>query len=511
MSPGGEYPASCNPENYKEVDVIVVGAGNAAQCAAIAAAEAGATVAMLEAADFDQRGGNSVYTIGVYRIGYNGVEDLEKVMELSDHEKSTIDFGSYSAGDFYDALMERSNYRADADLIEMIACNSLDAAIWMREHGVRFLPALGVTSQEVDGRHKITSGLAIQMSGGGQAAVYALEDCNRKLGVQIYYETKAVDLLREQGLIRGVKAIHKGREYDLKSKAVILACGGFEASAEMRARYLEPKVDLLPVRGTRFNTGLGLKMALAAGAASSGYWSGYHSVAIDINAPTVGDMAIGDPFMRFSTLYGIMVNLDGERFHDEGRDRLVFTYCLLGKKLMDEPGMSGWQIFDQKVTSLLMNEYKWPKATKLEARTIEELAGKLEEEGVNKDNFIRTVHEYNEAVRTDIPFHPNELDGRRTEGLTINKSNWANKLDSPPYVAYGCKAAMTFTFGGVKINTNAEVEDDAGHAIPGLYATGEMVGGLYFERYMGGNGMVAGTIFGRAAGANAAAYSAGNS
>lgn len=495
-----------NFSEFQEVDVIVVGAGNAAQAAAISAAESGASVAMLEAADFDQRGGNSAYTIGVYRIGYNGVEDLEKVMDIYEEEKNKIDFGSFTADEFYEALIERSDYRADADLVEMIAYNSLDAAIWMREHGVRFIPCTGVTSQEVDGKHKITSGLAIQMVGGGQAAVYALEEHAKKIGVQVYYETAAVDLIKERGRVVGVKVLHKGVEYELHSKTVVLACGGFEASPEMRAKYLEPKVDILPVRGTKFNTGLGLKMAVEAGAATAGYWSGHHSVAIDINAPPVGDMAIGDPFMRFSTLYSIMVNLNGERFHDEGEDRLVFTYCRLGKKLMDQPKFVGWQIFDQQVTSLLMNEYGWPKATKIVADTLEELADKLEAEGVSRDNFLKTVNEYNAAVQTDTPFEPNELDGRSTKGLAIEKTNWANRLDSPPFVAYGCKAAMTFTFGGIKINTNAEVENETGQPIAGLYATGEMVGGLYFERYMGGNGMVAGTIFGREAGKNATAY-----
>lgn len=502
-------PKASKISEYQEVDILVLGAGNAALCAALEGAREGASVAVVEAADYDQRGGNTAYTLGVFRVGHNGNEDLNKLWpELSQEEMDLMDIPPYTNDTFYNELMERSGYKADPDLVEMLANQAYDTAHWFRDLGIRFLPMTGrVSFKDENGRYQLSGGQALNMVGGGQQAIHVLEEHCEKLGVSFYYETAGIDLLQDSsGAIGGLKVTNNGKVYELKSKAVVLACGGFEASPEMRARYLPQNADLLPVRGTPFNTGKGHEMALKVGAKAEGYWSGYHAVAVDMNIPMYGDMYIGDKFLRFSTPYCIMVNKNGERFHDEGEDILSYTYCRMGPKLLKQPDYIGWQIFDQQTIHTIMDEYTTREATKVESDTLEGLAEKLEAEGVNKEKFLETVNEYNAACQNNATYNPNILDGLRTKGLEIEKTNWAMQINSPPYVAFGCRAGMTFTYGGIKINTDGEVQSEANQSIPGLYATGEIVGGLYYEKYMGGNGMVAGTIFGRAGARAAKAY-----
>jgi tricarballylate dehydrogenase len=282
---------------------------------------------------------------------------------------------------------------------------------------------------------------------------------------------------------------------------VVLAAGGFESNPEWRTRYLGPGWDLAKVRGTRFNTGDGIRMALDAGAAPCGNWSGCHAVGWDRNAPEFGDLAVGDGFQKHSYPFGIMLNAHGERFVDEGADFRNYTYAKYGAVILRQPGQFAWQIFDKKVTHLLRDEYRIRQVTKVTANTLEELVGKLDD--VNALKALETLHAYNAAVRTDIAFNPNIKDGRRTEGLAVPKSNWANPLDTPPYEAYAVSCGITFTFGGLRITPEAQVVDTEGAAMPGLYAAGELVGGLFYFNYPGGTGLMSGAVFGRIAGASA--------
>jgi tricarballylate dehydrogenase len=270
----------------------------------------------------------------------------------------------------------------------------------------------------------------------------------------------------------------------------------------MRARYLGPNWDLAKVRGTRYNTGWGHKMAMEIGAAVTGHWSGAHAVQWDMNAPEYGDLTIGDRFQKHNYPFGILVNAKGERFLDEGLDFHSFTYAKYGHEVLRQPGLFAWQIFDQKVVKLLRDEYRIARITKETANTLEELAPKLT--GVDPEGFLRTVRAYNEAPRPDVSFNPNIHDGLRTRGLAIDKTNWANRLDTPPFEAYGVTTGVTFTFGGLKVSTEAEVLDTSGTPIRGLFAAGEIVGGLYYHNYGSGTGLVAGVVFGRRAGAGAA-------
>jgi len=493
--------------DFGRPEVVVVGAGNAAACAALAAAEAGASVIMLEAAPLEDCGGNSRYAAGSMRVTFDGVNELsELIPDLTDEEKALHDFGKYSAADYYDDMGRITQYRTDPDLCEIIVSKSFDTARWLRGKGVRFQASYGNQSHAVDGkRRKFWGGLAAEFWGGGPGLVENEHKACEREGIRIFYETLAVGLVvDDNGSVAGVRVIHEGREHAIPARAVVLACGGFESNAEMRARYLGPGGDLAKVRGTRYNTGLGIQMALAAGAMPYGHWSGCHAVGWDLNAPPFGDLAVGDQFQKHSYPWGIMVNARGERFVDEGADFRNFTYAKYGRVILEQPGMFAWQIYDAKVIPHLRPEYRIRQVTKVRADSLEDLARKLE--GVDADNFLREIERYNNAVRTDIPYNMAIRDGRCTVGLPINKSNWANRIDEPPFEAYAVTCGVTFTFGGVKISRNAEVEDCAGRPIPGLFAAGEIVGGIFYHNYPGGTGLAAGAVFGRVAGSSAAGY-----
>jgi tricarballylate dehydrogenase len=221
-----------------------------------------------------------------------------------------------------------------------------------------------------------------------------------------------------------------------------------------------------------------------------------------MNAPEFGDLAVGDQFQKHSYPFAIMVNATGKRFVDEGADFRNYTYAKYGRVILEQPGQFAWQIFDQKVKHLQRDEYRIRQITKASANTLEELAQKLD--GVDAAQFLKTIAEYNAAVRTGIAFNPNVKDGRRTEGLAVNKSNWANTIDQPPFEAYAVTCGVTFTFGGVRITGDAEVLNTDYRPIGGLYAAGELVGGLFYFNYPGGTGLTSGSVFGRIAGAAAA-------
>ncbi|MCO5175941.1 MAG: FAD-dependent tricarballylate dehydrogenase TcuA [Thermomicrobiales bacterium] len=483
-------------------DVVVVGAGNAALCAALAAREQGASVLVLERAPHAERGGNSRYTAGAFRLAFNGVEDLlEVVPELTEHERATTDFGSYTADQFFADMARITQYRADPDLVPILIDQSRAAAVWMRTHGVRFSPSYGRQAFRIGERFRFWGGLAVEVTGGGPGLIEALMQAIEAEGIEIRYECGATDLIEADGTVRGVVARQNGRREEIRAEAVVLASGGFEANAEWRTRYLGPGWDLAKVRGTRFNTGDGIRMALNVGAIPWGNWSGSHAVAWDRNAPDFGDLRVGDNFQKHSYPFGIMVNANGERFVDEGADFRNYTYAKYGQVVLQQPGQFAWQVFDAKVTHLLRDEYRIREVTKVRADTLEELASKLED--VNGTRFLEVIEEYNAAVQDNVPFDPTMKDGRGTTGLDVPKSNWANQLDTPPYEAYEVTCGITFTFGGLRIDREARVLDTALQPIPGLYAAGELVGGLFYFNYPGGTGLTSGSVFGRIAGTSA--------
>ncbi len=486
-------------------DVIVVGGGNAAFCAALAAQEAGARVLVLEVAPPEERGGNSRFTAGGMRVAYEGVDDLLRLMpDLTDEERAITDFGSYTQDQFYDDLCRISQYRADPQLAETLVTRSLETLLWMRQRGVRFVPIYGRQAFNVEGRFKFWGGLTVEVWGGGPGLIDALYRIAAASGIDVSYQTRALELLNDDNGVHGVIARCRGQTRRIEAKAVVLASGGFEANAEWRTRYLGPGWDLAKVRGTRFNTGDGIRMALEIGAMPYGNWSGCHAVGWDRNAPEFGDFSVGDGFQKHSYPFGIMVNARGRRFVDEGADFRNYTYAKYGRAILEQPGQFAWQIFDRKVAPLLRDEYRIKRVTKVSAETLAELADKLED--VDRQGFLEEVQAYNAAVQTDIAFNPNIKDGRCTRGLTINKSNWANTLDTPPFEAYAVTCGITFTFGGLRINEEAGVINTDGLPIRGLYAAGELVGGLFYFNYPGGTGLMSGAVFGRLAGTSAAHF-----
>ncbi len=484
-------------------DVVVIGGGNAAFCAALSARETVQRVLVLERSPEDEAGGNSRFTAGLMRVAYNGVEDLKRpIPDLSPEEIERTDFGTYTEDQFLDDMARVTEYRCDPDLTEILVKKSLDTVAWMRSKGVRFTAAWGRQAFNINGRFKFWGGLTVEAVGGGPGLVENLTNAAKKNGIEVWYEARATSLIADDDGVKGVKVKVKGKTTEVFAKSVVLAGGGFQANPEMRARYLGPGWELAKVRGTRFNTGDVLKMAMDIGAAPTGNWSGCHAVAWERNAPEFGDLAVGDQFQKHSYPWGVYINAEGKRFVDEGADFRNYTYAKYGRVILNQPGQFAWQIFDAKMKPQLRDEYKIKQVTKVTANTLEELVKKLDD--VNAEVALKELQDYNKAVQTDVPFNPNVKDGRGTKGLAIPKSNWANTLDTAPFEAYAVTCGITFTFGGLRITTDAQVLSTDGVPIPGLYAAGELVGGIFYFNYPGGTGLTNGAVFGKIAGASAA-------
>jgi tricarballylate dehydrogenase len=486
-------------ENY---DVVVVGAGNAAACAALAATDQGAKVLVLERAPMAESGGNTRFTAGAIRFAYNGVEDLKNLMpDINDSEIEMTDFGVYSEGDFYEDMGRVTDYRTDPELANTLVSESYKTVSWMQTKGVRFAPIWGRQAFKVDGRFKFWGGLTVEAWGGGEGLHEAFTSAFKKNNIDLVYGTAAKKLLVDDEGVRGVQVRSNGKASDIYADSVVLASGGFQANTEWRTRYLGPGWDLAKVRGSRFNTGDGIQMALEIGAMPYGNWSGAHAVGWEYNAPEFGDLAVGDGFQKHSYPFGLIINNDGNRFVDEGADFRNYTYAKYGREILAQPSHSAWQIFDAKVDHLLRDEYRIKQVTKVQADSLEELCARME--GVDSQEAFKTITQFNSAVSDEITFNPNVKDGRNTKGLALNKSNWANRIDTGPFQAYNVTCGLTFTFGGLRINEKGQVLDTDLNPISGLFAAGELVGGLFYGNYPGGTGLMAGAVFGRLAGTNA--------
>jgi len=488
-------------------DVIVVGGGNAALCAALAAREKGARVLLLERSPQAERGGNSRFTDGQMRIVYRGADDIRALApDLTDEEMARTDFGSYTEEQYFDDMARVTQNRTDPDLCELLVRGSQPAVAWMREQGVRFMPNFGRQAFNVEGRFKFWGGPVLAAWGGGPGLVDSLYAAAEKKGVEIAYDAWVRDLVHSDAGVTGVVVRFPEGTRTIAGAAVVLACGGFESNAEWRTRYLGPGWDLAKVRGTQYNTGDGLAMALKIGAQPRGHWSGCHAVGWERYATDFGDLDLTPQFQRHSFCFSVMVNAEGRRFLDEGSDFRNYTYARNGRIILQQPGQYAWQIFDARVQHLLLAEYRTRSVTKVESDTIEGLVDKIGD--VDRAEFLKTIAEYNAAVKTGVAFNPNIKDGRGTVGLTIPKSNWANPIDTPPFAAYGITCGVTFTFGGLRITNAGQVVDTNQRPMPGLFAAGEMVGGLFYFNYPGSTGLTSGAVFGRLAGESAARFAA---
>ncbi len=492
------------PEGNERFDVVVVGCGNAALCAALAAKENEASVLVLEKAPQEWRGGNSYFTGGLFRFAFDNVDEVfDLVGDMSDTEKSGVEIKPYTSDGFFGDLYRLTDNMSDPDLANTLIFNSLPTMKWLRTKNVRFVLASGRQAFKVGGKLRFWGGLVLEAVGGGVGLVDFLIERAEKDEIEIRYASKATRLIADRmGAITGIEVRGENGPYEIEAGAIVLGAGGFQANTEMRCRYLGPDWELAKVRGTPYNTGEGIQMALEVGAQSFGHWSSSHTVQWDLGAPPFGDRKVGESFQKHSYPFGLIVNIHGQRFVDEGADFRNYTYAEYGRRVLRQPSRIAWQIFDQKCLPLMRDEYRIREVTKCASDTLEGLAEQME---IDVEGFVKTIEEYNAAVQ-DTEFNPTILDGKKTVGIDPPKSNWAQKMDAPPYEAYGVTAGITFTFGGLRTTKNSQVLDAENKNVPGLFACGELVGGLFYYNYPGGSGLMSGAVFGKLAGEGAARH-----
>src|SRR5581483_8594066 len=481
-------------------EVIVVGAGNAALAAAVAARQAGAQrVVVLEKAPEELRGGNTHYSGGLFRIAFDRVEELLRLVPAARELPGFVEgIEPYPRDAFMSDLQRMTAGRTDPELSALLVNESYATASWMAANGLRFEPAISLGAVKVGGVIKWPKGAIVRAVHEGVGLSRMWFALAQRLGVEIRYRTAAVRLLEERsGRIRGVTVRTPEGFEDLEARAVILGCGGFEANAAWRAQYLGRPWDHAKVRGTPHNQGDGLRMALAVGAMPWGQWSGCHATPINAAAPPFGDRKLTDKTNRLSYLYGVMLNRQGLRFVDEGEDQALFTYAKFGGAILNQPGGVAWQIFDAKTVDLLEPRYNTSAPV-----IADHLADLVRAIAIDEPTALQTLHEFNAAAGHGH-FNPGERDGMATRGLALPKSNWAQKIDTPPFRAYPVTGGITFSFGGLKVNERAQVIGTNWEPLPGLYACGEMVGGLFHHNYPGGSGLMSGAVFGRIAGTSA--------
>ena len=488
-----------------QYDVVVVGAGNAALAAAVSAREHGAKVLVLEKAPIEMRGGNTHWSGGLFRFAYGEPRAVEPLIPTAhrDHANFYEGIKPYTPDDFHADLMRVTNGRTDPVLSRVIVENSKDTVFWMHSTGkVTMEPAISVAAVRKGDGFVWLRGLVVRAIHEGVGLSTAWFETCERMGIEVRYESAALGLVIDaSGRVSGVKVRDPEGIRTIAAGAVVLGCGGFEANAQMRTQHIGALLGEAKVRGTPHNQGDGLRMALDAGAMPWGQWSGCHATPISADWGDFAPREMTDRSNRLSYLYGVMLNRAGKRFVDEGENTQLMTYAKFGRAILAQPGAKAWQIFDQKTVHLLEPRYSTSKP--IQADTLEALIEQLDIE--NQAAAIATLREYNAAARAPgKEFDPTRLDGLATQGLAINKTNWALPLDKPPFVAYSATGGITFTFGGLRINEHAEVIGTDWRPMPGLYACGEMVGGLYYDNYPAGTGLVAGAVFGRIAGRHAA-------
>jgi len=517
-----ELPSRC--------DVLVVGGGNAGFSSAIAAREAGAQhVVLIDKCPEDWAGGNSFFTAGAMRTVHNGLQDLLPIVNNVDAELAKkIDLDPYTYADFRKDMDRVCLGRSDPELSKILLDGSRDAVQWLADHGVRFQLSLNRQAFLINGRHKFWGGLAIKTEDGGKGLIDDERRAAKKAGVEVYFSTSATKLHRgpKTGAINAVSVDHHSKPATIETKAVILAAGGFEANPRMRAQYLGEGWDLAYVRGTPYNTGDLLDIAMRdCSAKQAGHWSGCHCTCWDANAPTdSGNREVSNEFTKSGYPLGVMINTHGNRFVDEGIDYRNYTYAIFGRAILQQPNGSVFQVWDQKTIPWLRSEeYRDEVVTKIYGSTLEELAAKCMEVGLqNPEKFVQTVKDFNRAAHAFRKENPDKewnlavKDGLSTQSssdsLSLPKTNWALPIDEGPFLAVKVTGGITFTFGGLATNpkSSAVISSTTNQDVPGLFVSGEMLGGLFYGNYPGGSGLTSGTVFGRRAGAAAAKLATGS-
>jgi tricarballylate dehydrogenase len=484
-------------------DVVVVGGGNAGLSAALAAREAGASVCVIDRAPRERAGGNSWFTAGAFRTTYAGLDDLRPLLSgLDDATAAKIELSPYGVEDFVGDMRRVTLGRTDPVLATTLAEGASSALEWLHSKGVAWELLFARQSFESDGKTRFWGNLVIGTVGGGQGLIDAELTACRAAGIEVRFGCRAVGLEWADGRISGLEGeTATGARNTIAAGAVVLASGGFQADARLRASYLGPGWDLAKVRGTPYDTGDGLAIGLEAGAAPHGHMSGCHAIAWDANAPAFGDPAVSNRYSRQAYPFGIVVNRAGRRFVDEGADFRNYTYAKYGAEILRQPEAIAYQVFDAtSVEYLSAIDYGTAGPSRVEAGSIAELAASL---GIASGALERTVSEFNASVSEDA-FDPTIKDGKRTIGIDPPKSNWALPIVNGPFVAFAVTCGITFTFGGLRIDSDGSVLRLDDSRVDQLFACGEIAGGLFYHNYPGGSGLTAGTVFGRRAGAAAA-------
>jgi tricarballylate dehydrogenase len=485
-------------------DVVVIGGGSAAFEAAVACRQAGfERVLMLEKAPEDQAGGNARFSHTGFRFCYSGRDEIRAF--LPDVDSDLIDrmvVPPYTHDEFIRDLDNVTGGRMDPALAEALAGESNAAVHWVREAGVPWDLAHHVV---INGAFHFEPGIVVHPLGGGLGQLRAWKEIAAKTGVAVRYESPVVAV---EGTFRGVGAIRvaaPGRYYEIHPRHTIVCSGGFQANREMRARYLGGHADIMKVRGSRHNTGEVLRMLIDMGARAGGHWQGAHATPIDGKAPDFEVPVRGDGMgswtNRYYYMYGITVNSLGQRFFDEGESRQSYTYAKTGAAVLAQPGGVAYQIYDRKGAAVMKPHAESHLETKYEADRLEDLAGLT---GISRDAFLHTVAEFNAACDAAVEFDPTVMDGKATKGIAPAKSNWAIRIDEPPFYAYPITGGITFTFGGLAVNSHAQVIGIQGEPIAGLYAVGD-VAGIFFHNYPSCTGQTRNAVFALKAAKHAAA------
>lgn len=485
-------------------DVIVVGGGNAACAAAVSARENGAKrVVLLEKAPKAQRGGNTHFSGAIFRFVFNKVEELDRFVPSAEQEYPGFHAGvpKYPREAFREDLMRVTEGRSDPELADLLIDASYETTCWMQDVGKHeFELARSVMGIKVGNQYKWPRGAIVRTVHEGVGLSATWFKTAESMDIETRYEAHVLELTQaESGRVNGVVLRGTDGVERLNARAVVLACGGFETNPAWRTHYLGQEWGHAKVRGSNFNYGDGLKMALDMGAMPWGHWGGCHATPIVADAPDYGRRDMTDKTNRLSYLYGVMLNVEGRRWIDEGADMNAFTYAKYGGLILKQPKGLVYQIFDSKVLDLLEPRYKTSEPFKSD--TLEGLVKQLK---LDPQRALKTLEEYNAACARGGPFNPAVLDHLHTAGIEPPKTNWAQKLDTPPYYSWATTGGITFTFGGLKINREAQVISTGWKPIEGLYAAGEMVGGLFHYNYALGTGLMSGAVFGRIAGRSAA-------
>jgi tricarballylate dehydrogenase len=459
----------------EQYDVVVVGLGIAGLSAGLRAAELGRSVAVLEKSPEADRGGQTGYSES-FRV-----PSADADLEPYGYE---FDVPDYTTEAFYRDIMARTSGKADEELARTVVESAGGTVEWLTEHGVEWDMeplAVGYTA----GRTWFDNEqLLDQLTGEIEIA-----------GGEIYYETSAESFSFDGVAIDGVETVSGDERVFFDAGAVVLACGGYESSSEKRARYYGPGFDDMKVRGSGYNTGDALEAAIDQGAEAVGQWSGAHMAIIDANAPDVG----GGANRVDGYQYGLVLNVDGERFLNEGEDARAHTYAKFGRRIFEQPDHLAYIVLDSDKQALA-------RATgPTEPFEADTLAGLFKQLELDDETALETVERFNAACDPGA-FDPDSLDGNAATDVDPPKSNWATPLDDPPYYAYPVTGGITFGFGGVAITPDAEVVDGRGHVIPGFYAAGNATGGLFYDNYPGGTGLTNAAVFGKTAAERADAY-----